>query len=163
MGTTTLKTKLEDTTHKASVWEKINAGATLTLAVVTAVYICLTFNIVKITSNQMILSAEPNIDLETSDFNQIDNGKVKFTLVNLGPVDLKEIRCYSKYYTHLIDSNLNEYTLFGGNMMLLPDFHFKKLKAKERISIAFDYTRSGLTDKKENSYFYIADLQYSIE
>lgn len=74
MGTTTLKTKLDDTTPKASVWEKINAGATVTLAVVTAVYVCLTFNIVKITSNQMILSAEPNIDLETSNLDQ-PNGR----------------------------------------------------------------------------------------
>jgi hypothetical protein len=116
----------------------------------------------------MLLSAEPNIDLESDNsdkINKIEAEKVKFKLINLSPVDLKNIRLYSKYYTHLIDSDLNENTLLRGIKTILPDFEIEKIKGNAKASIEFDYKRSGLTNK-DDAYYYIgippAVKRYSI-
>ena len=58
----------------------------------------------KITYQQLILSAEPNIDLESANwdnqhnqlYNQLKDGKLKFELRNLSPVNLKNVRFYSE-------------------------------------------------------------------
>lgn len=132
----------------------ILAGSTIILVFITVFYACQTYRLSNISAKQMILSAEPNIDLESGNFNKIEAEKVKFKLINLSPVDLKNIRLYSKYYTHLIDSELNEYTLFRGIKIILPDFKIEKIKGKAEVFIEFDYKRSGLTNK-DDAYFYI--------
>jgi hypothetical protein len=135
----------------------ILAGATIILVIITGIYAYQTFKLSNISAKQMLLSAEPNIDLESDNcgnINKIETGKVRFQLVNLSPVDLKNIRLSSKYCTHLIDSKLNEYTLLRGIKTILPDFEIKRIKGNVKIPIEFDYKRSGLTGK-DDAYYYI--------
>jgi len=159
--------KIEIVNKSDTIFSKINALSIVALVVITGLYAWQTYRLSNIASEQMILSAEPNIDLESDNFSKLEDGKVKFELINLSPVGLKTIRLYSNYYTHLIDSNLNEYTLFRGIKRLSPDFHIQKLEGNTKAPIEFDYKVSGLTNKKDSLYFYIgippAVKRYSID
>lgn len=128
---------------------------TSALVVITAYYAWQTYKLSNIANVQMQLSAEPNIDLITDDFNKIEEGKVKFDLLNQSPVKLINVKLYSKYYTHLIDSNLKEYTLYNGIKTLLPDKTIKEIEPESRVPIEFDYSRSGLIGDKKNVTFYL--------
>ena len=76
-------------------------------------------------------------------------------MINLSPVSLKNIRLYSKYYTHLIDRNLNEFTLYRGTKNLLPDSEIEKIEGNNKLSVDFDYSRSGMTKISDDTYFNI--------
>jgi hypothetical protein len=132
---------------------KINVLLTTVLVLITIFYAYQTYRLSNISFKQMILSAEPNIDLESDNFNKLIDGKIKFELINLSTVNLKNIKLYSNYYTHLIDKDLNEFTLYRGVKSFLSDFEIKRIKGNHSASIEFDYSRSGLTNIKSNAYF----------
>lgn len=128
---------------------------TLVLVFITAYYAWQTNKLSNIANGQMQLSAEPNIDLISDDFNKIEAGKVKFDLLNQSPLKLINVKLFSKYYTHLIDSNLKEYTLYNGVKNHLPDKTIKEIEPESKVPIEFDYSRSGLTGDKKNVSFYL--------
>ncbi len=148
---------------KDSIFIKINSISTLILVIITAYYAYQAFKLTSISAYQMLLSVEPNIDLESEDFNKMDSGKVHFLLLNQSPVELKNIKLYSKYYTHIIDPELNEYFLQRGIKTFAPDSTINEIGANGKVQIYFDYKRSGLLENTDNSSFYVGTLENPIE
>lgn len=148
------KGKIEVTIKNDTKLSKITAFSTIVLVLITIFYAYQTFRLSNISFEQVILSAEPNIDLESEAFNKSKSGNVVFQLVNLSPVDLKNIRLYSKYYTHLIDKDLNEFTLLRGIKAILPDFEIERIEGNNGIHIEFDFKRSGLATKVRDDIHY---------
>ncbi|OGU80960.1 MAG: hypothetical protein A2499_15440 [Stygiobacter sp. RIFOXYC12_FULL_38_8] len=144
--------------NKDSIFTKINSISTFILVLITAYYAYQTSILTSISSNQMLLAVEPNVELESKLFTQIDSGKFHFSLSNLSPADLKNIQLYSKYYTHIIDNELNEYFLIRGIESIAPDTTLTSLKANSKNAIYFDYSRSGLLSKDTTSSFYVGDI-----
>lgn len=134
---------------------KISIFSTIVLVLITAFYAYQTFRLSHISSEQMLLAAEPNIDLESKKFLKLENDKVKFELINLSPIKLKNIRLYSKYHTHLIDINLNEFVLYRGIKTLSPDFEIDRIEGNSKLPVEFDYSRSGITQTNDNTHFTI--------
>ena len=154
------KRKIEITIKNDMKLSKIGTFSTIVLVLITAFYAFQTFRLSRIESEQTILAAEPNIDLESIDlesnnFIKIEEGKVKFNLINLSSVNLKNIRLYSKYYTHLIDQGLNEFMLYRGTKNLLPDFVIERIEGNNKLRVEFDYKRSGMTRISDNTFFNI--------
>ena len=148
---------------KDSIYIKINSISILILVFITAFYAYQTFKLTSISTDQMLLSVEPNIELESENFNKMDSGRVHFLLLNQSPVELKNIKLYSKYYTHIIDSELNEYFLHRGIKTFAPDSTINEIGANGKVKICFDYKRSGLLEHSDNSSFYVGTLENPIE
>lgn len=138
-----------DAAQKAAASAKVSADAAKETAQISE-------RLSKTTYQQFILSAEPNIHLETVAFaNRVEAGKIKFELRNLSPVKLIKVRCYSGYYEHLINKDLKEHLLTWGNMNTLkPDIEIKSIDGNSTISVEFDFGRSGLTNT-DKSMFYL--------
>jgi len=147
--------KIEITIKSDTKLSKVGAFSTIALVLITAFYAYQTFRLSHISSEQAILAAEPNIDLESNNFFELKDGKVRFEFVNLSKVNLKNIRFYSKYYTYLIDHNLTEITLYRGIKILLPDFTIERIEGNNNLPVEFDYNRSGLTKIDDNTHFNI--------
>ncbi len=148
------KGKIEVTIKNDNKFSKLSFFSTIILVLITAFYAYQTYRLSELSSKQIILSAEPTIDL-AGRYIRSKDGKVQFEMINLSQVPLKNIRFYSKYYTHLIDKDLNEFTLFRGMKVMAPDFEIERIEGDSSINIEFDFERSGLTKINDNTFFFI--------
>jgi len=136
---------------------------TFILIIITAFYAYQTYILNKITSRQLILSAEPNIELSSEFSIRINNNKFKFILENKSPVDLINIELHSNYYTHLIDDDLDEYFFKRGMTYMGPDSTIDELQMYSSKTIYFDYTKSGLLEKDDQASFFIGSVENPIQ
>jgi len=160
IGNDSFTTEKEPTTSKTQ--HNISTYSTLAIAILTFVLVAITAyyawqtnKLSNIAKDQMLLSAEPNIDFISDDFNKIEAGKIKFDLLNQSPVKLINLKLTTRYYTHLIDSNLQEYILSRGAKLLVPNKIIEEIGSESKVPIELDYKLSGLTSNQENVSFFL--------
>lgn len=122
-----------------------------------------TRKLVSVSKEQMLLAAEPNIELESNTAIALKEDNFCFKLANLSPVNLRNIKFYSRYITHIIDDNLTESFLHRGAKISAPDSVVKKLSAKSEIPACFNYRRSGLLEKDDNAFYLLGDISNPIK
>jgi hypothetical protein len=137
---------------------EIIAASNIVLVAITAIYVIITTNLLRIAEDQMMLSSDPNVLIHYGYHPQalsIRDSILSFSIYNMSPTELINLSLRLKFYTYYIDSLQNEgFIEYNPSPSFEPDSVIQKLGRKSISDLKFDLSPDYPSLAKTEGYFY---------
>jgi hypothetical protein len=133
----------------------ITSVATVVLAIITVIYVCLTYKILTETRRQVALTQNPIVTILPEENVEGEEAKFNLDLVNTGVTDVYDIRIYEDYFGCLTPPQGPTTFHKFGVMIMAPNTHIPSLKQGEKCAFKLEFHEIY----KEMAAFWQSDIK----